>query len=53
MAGKGDRKQTIMASTKEIVELEAQELRDGHRDLIHLHREGSFLRAYESQVNIH
>ena len=36
-----------MSSTKEIVELEAQELRDGLRDIIHLHRKGSFLRAYE------
>jgi hypothetical protein len=34
-------------STKEIVEFETSELAAGHRDVLHLHHEGSFLRAYE------
>lgn len=34
-------------STKEIVEFETSELAAGHRDVMHLHHEGSFLRAYE------
>ena len=36
-----------MSSTKEIIEIESRELSEGHRDIIHLHHEGSFLRAYE------
>lgn len=36
-----------MSVTKEIIENEAQQLANGERDVIHLHREGSFLRAYE------
>ena len=36
-----------MSVTKEIIENEAQRLACGERDVIHLHREGSFLRAYE------
>ena len=36
-----------MSSIKEIVEVESKELSGGHRDILHLHREGSFYRAYE------
>ena len=36
-----------MSSIKEIIEAESKELTDGHRDILHLHREGSFYRAYE------
>ena len=36
-----------MSSIKEIIEAESSELSDGHRDILHLHREGSFYRAYE------
>jgi len=36
-----------MSVTKEIIEDEAHRLACGERDVIHLHREGSFLRAYE------
>ena len=36
-----------MSSIKEIIEVESKELSDGHRDILHLHREGSFYRAYE------
>ena len=36
-----------MSSIKEIIEAEFKELSDGHRDILHLHREGSFYRAYE------
>ena len=36
-----------MSVTKEIIEDEAHRLASGEHDVIHLHREGSFLRAYE------
>ena len=36
-----------MSSIKEIIETEAKELSAGHRDILHLHQEGSFFRAYE------
>ena len=36
-----------MSSIKEIIEVESRELSDGHRDILHLHREGSFYHAYE------
>ncbi len=36
-----------MSVTKEIIEQEILRLASGGRDVIHLHREGSFLRAYE------
>lgn len=36
-----------MSLTKEIIDQEALALADGARDVLHLHREGSFLRAYE------
>ena len=36
-----------MSSIKEIIEAESKELFDGQRDVLHLHREGSFYRAYE------
>ncbi len=36
-----------MSSIKEIIEVESKELSDGHRNILHLHREGSFYRAYE------
>jgi len=36
-----------MSVTKEIIENEAQRLASGEGDVIHLHREGSFLRAYD------
>ena len=36
-----------MSSIKEIIESESKEVTAGHRDILHLHREGSFLRAYE------
>lgn len=36
-----------MSTIKEIVEREAKELSAGHRDILHLHQEGSFYRAYE------
>ena len=34
-------------STKEIVEFETRDLSSGNRDVLHLHHEGSFFRAYE------
>ena len=36
-----------MSVTKDIIEQEAQLLASGERSVLHLHREGSFLRAYE------
>lgn len=36
-----------MSSIKEIIEAESKELSDGQRAILHLHREGSFYRAYE------
>lgn len=36
-----------MSLTKEIIEQETKRLAEGERDVIHLHREGTFLRAYE------
>lgn len=36
-----------MSSIKEIIETESKEHSDGHREILHLHREGSFYRAYE------
>ena len=36
-----------MSSIKEIIESESKELFNGLRDILHLHREGSFYRAYE------
>ncbi len=36
-----------MSVTKELIEQEAQLLANGERAVLHLHREGSFLRAYE------
>lgn len=36
-----------MSSIKEIIETELKELSDGHREILHLHRGGSFYRAYE------
>ena len=36
-----------MSLTKEMIEHEAMMLQGGERDVIHLHHEGSFLRAYE------
>ena len=36
-----------MSVTKELIEHEAQLLANGERAVLHLHREGSFLRAYE------
>ena len=36
-----------MSSIKEIIEAESKELSDGQRANLHLHREGSFYRAYE------
>ena len=34
-------------SIKEIIETEARDMSAGHRDILHLHQEGSFFRAYE------
>ena len=36
-----------MSVTKEQIEQETQLLANGERGVIHLHREGTFLRAYE------
>ena len=36
-----------MSSIKEIIEAESKELIYCHRDILHLHREGSFYRSYE------
>ena len=36
-----------MSSIKEIIEAESKELCDGQRAILHLHRDGSFYRAYE------
>lgn len=36
-----------MSLTKEIIDNEASMMQDGERGVIHLHREGSFYRAYE------
>ena len=36
-----------MSLTKEIIETETRELADGNHNILHLHQEGSFLRAYE------
>ena len=36
-----------MSSIKEIIETESRELFNGQRDILHLHQEGSFYRAYE------
>ena len=36
-----------MSITKDIIEMEARELAEGQRNILHLHQEGTFLRAYE------
>ena len=36
-----------MSSIKEIIEAESKELAECHHDILHLHREDSFYRAYE------
>ena len=36
-----------MSLTKEIIDQEASMMQGGERGVIHLHREGSFFRAYE------